>query len=322
MPRASVPSVTVVIPNWNGADLIATALDSIAAQTLAPVQTIVVDNGSSDASVALIRSRWPWVEVVALDVNRGFSAAVNAGIALARGELVALVNNDIELEPGWVGGLVGLFDSDPALAAAAGKLLSFGDRGLLEECGTEWAWDGTVRHIGEGERDRGQYPDSEVFSVCAAAAIYRASALRGVGPFDERFFAYFEDLDWGFRARLAGWRAVFSPEVRAYHRRRATSSGTLDLQRLYARNGWLMMLKCYPRSAWMAHWRAIVGRQLRMPVYAFTRGWFGSYLRAALDVLRLLPYALRERRAVRARDRGGPLSFPELPASFTHPAPR
>lgn len=319
MPEAGV---SVVIPNWNGAALLPEALRSLEAQTLPPLETIVVDNGSTDGSVALLRERWPRVRVLELERNRGFGAAVNAGIAAARGELVALVNNDVELEPGWLAALVAPFESDPWLAAAAGKLLSFTSREVLEECGTDWAWDGTVRHIGEGERDDGRYDDlGEVFAVCAGAAVYSRAALAAVGGFDERFFAYIEDLDWCFRARLAGYRCRSVAPARAYHRRRATSEAAgLDLQRPYARNCWLTMLKCYPAAAARRHWRPILARQMRMPVYALAHGWLPSYLRALLDLVALVPYVLAQRAQIRRRGRPGPVPFPELPVSFRRSA--
>jgi GT2 family glycosyltransferase len=292
-------SVSVVIPNWNGAELLPAALDSLAAQTHQPLETIVVDNGSSDRSVELIRARWPSVKVIELPVNRGFGGGVNAGIEIARGEWVALVNNDVELAPDWLAEVLAAAERHPQAAAVAGKLLDFTQRMLIEECGTEWIWSGAVRHRGEGERDRGQYDrEAEVFSVCAAAALYRRDVLARIGPFDARYFAYFEDVDWCFRARLAGYVSLFTPAARAYHRRRASTEGALDLRRLYTRNCWLVMLKCYSAADLCRNLPAITLRAMKLPLHALRRGWFASYLRAVADILVLLPYVRRARRAI------------------------
>ncbi len=286
--------VSAVIPNLNGADLIAGVLDSLARQDPPPHETIVVDNGSCDGS--------PELRVIRLRENEGFARAANVGIAAASGEFVALLNTDVELAPGWLGALVAALQADPRALAAGGKLLRFEQREILEEYGTEWRWDGRVRHLGEGESDRGQYEDpGEVFSVCAAAALYRRELVRALGGFDEAFFAYGEDVELAFRARRAGRRSLYTPAARAFHRRQTTSARerSIDVLRLSTRNLWLIVLTHYGAGDLRRHGAGLLWRAIKLPVYAARHGWFGSYAGAVADTLKLLPHVRRQRQRLR-----------------------
>jgi GT2 family glycosyltransferase len=315
----AAPRVSVVIPSWNGAHLLPVVLGSLERQSFASFETIVVDNGSTDATTAYLAHRWPAVISHVLPANRGFAAGVNAGIEVARGEYVALLNNDVEVDPDWLATLVAELDRAPWLAAVTGKLISFAERGLLEECGTEFAWNGAVRHRGNWERDDGQYDvAAEVFSVCAAAALYRRSTFDVVGLFDERLFAYFEDVDWGFRARLAGFGARYTPHARAFHMGSATShANAVPMLRLAARNNLAVIAKCYPPGALWRFGVVIALHQMRTALSATRRGWLRAYLGALGGFVRMLPHLIAERRRVRRIGNVTGEAFIELP--LRHP---
>lgn len=296
--------VCVVIPTWNGRELLDRALASLVRQSLA-AEVVVVDNGSTDGTTAHVRERWPDVSLVVLEGNRGFAAAVNAGVAASSSEFVALLNNDMELDPEWLAALVGALEADPAAGSAASKLRMLREPGLLDGAGDLVTWYGATWRRGHGEPDRGQYDEPSVIAgPCAGAALYRRRALEEVGGFDERFFAYLEDADWGLRAQLAGWRCLWVPSAVAYHLGGATSRRMGDLEtELIARNTPALVLKSWPAGRLLAWSPLILGYQAYTLVRAVRAGTWHAVLRGWGAALRNLPRTLRARREVRARTR-------------------
>ena len=303
-------TVSVVIPTWNGRALLDAVLESLERQSLAADEVIVVDNGSTDGTVEHLRSRRPSVTVVALGENTGFAAAVNRGIERASGDVVALVNNDIELHPEFLRELVAGLEADPGAASAAAKMLRFDDREVLDAAGDTLRWSGVALQRGQGERDRGQYDaPGRVFSACAGAALYRRAAFEEVGTFDEAFFAYLEDVDWGFRAQLAGLGCVYVPTAIAYHVGSATTrrEGRPDpfFYGLPRRNNVWMVLKNYPGSALARHAPALLVNHAGLVYVAVRDGMAGAHWVALRDAARGLPRVLRQRRAIQAARRVG-----------------
>lgn len=325
------PRVSVVIPSWNGRDELAGVLDSLARQHFRDFETVVVDNGSADGSVDYLAESWPGVRVLALDRNHGFAAAVNGGIGISGSEYVALVNNDVELEPHWLEAVIAALDRFPQAGSVASKLLDWSQRNVLDGAGDLVGWDGYCVRRGKGERDRGQYDGSRtVLSACAAAALYRREALDDVGEFDERFFAYIEDVDWGLRAQLAGWDCVYEPAAVAYHVGGASSSRISGFELFHChRNIVSMMAKNFPVPTLIAFAPWVIVRRLGSLVKAGVRGDAGLLLRAWAAGLEELPTMLRERRLIQQRRRRGhgELLVRMRPAHFgagwrARPAPR
>jgi GT2 family glycosyltransferase len=221
-----MPSVSAVILTYNGRHLLELILPSLAAQTRPPEQTIVVDDASTDGTVEWLAENWPAVEVVAHEQNAGVAVALNAGVAAADGELLALLNNDLELDPFWLEQMVAGIERHPDAGSVACKLRSYHDRARLDGTGDILTRGMIGYRRGGGELDTGQYErEEEVLTATAGAALYRASALARVGPFDESFWAYFEDVDWGLRAQLAGLSCWYIPSALAYHMGGATTGG-------------------------------------------------------------------------------------------------
>ena len=263
---------------------------------------VVADNGSRDGTVEWLREAWPSAEVVALPENRGFAAAVNAGVAAGTGEYVALLNNDMELDPNWLAALVESLDAAPDAGSATPKQRSGHDRDRLDGAGDVIAWTGGATRRGFGEPDRGQYDTpGRVFSACAGAALFRRAALADVGPLDESFFAYLEDADWGFRARLRGWSALYVPASLVYHLGGATSGRTPGHERyLIARNHVAFVLKNFP-GRWLARFAPLILAELaRMLLVATRDGQGGRVLAGWRDAARALPATLRDRRRIQA----------------------
>jgi hypothetical protein len=300
-----VSRVTVVIPTWNGRELLDGALSSLEAQRFRDFAVVVVDNGSTDGTAAWLAEHRPAVEVVALPENRGFAGAVNAGIGRARGEYVALLNNDMEPAPDWLGELVAALDAAPNAGSAASKLRMMREPGVLDGAGDLVTWYGATWRRGHGEPDRGQYDaPGEIAGPCAGAALYRRAALEEVGSFDERFFAYLEDADWALRAQLAGWRCLWVPSAVALHLGGATSRRMGDLEtELIARNTLALVLKSFPAARLAAWAPAILGYQGWVLAQAARRGAWRAVLRGWAAALRGLPATLRARREVRRRTR-------------------
>ncbi len=300
--------VSVIIPNFNGRELLRVALELLRQQTFRDFAVTVVDNGSSDGSAEHLAAEWPEVSVIALPTNSGFAGAVNAGIGATRSTYVALVNNDVELAPDWLENLIALIEPDHSIASVTGKLLDYYDRQRLQEAGTLFAWTGNSRMRGADELDIGQYDTvADVFSVCAGAAVYRRDVIEQIGDFDESYFAYVEDLDWGLRARLAGYRAVYTPNARAYHMGQVTSGALqLSLNYLTVRNTLALILADYPLPSLVRYSPYIMSRQLLHLGRAIRQRQGRMYIKAWLDCARMIGEIRRKRAKVAQLAAGAP----------------
>ena len=314
MAGASAPIVvSVVIPNWNGAHHLITCLDALRAQTYPQVEIIVVDNASTDGSRALLAERYPDVRVVALPQNRGFTGACNAGMQTATGSIVALLNNDTEAEPSWLGEIVAAFARHPEAGMAASKMLLFDDRTRFHTAGDLYRVDGRLVNRGVWEQDSGQYDREEfVFSACGGAAAYRRGMLDDIGLLDDDFFFSAEDMDLAWRAQLAGYRCIYAPRAVVYHRLASTGGG-VTASYYDGRNMIWILVKDYPAALWRKHWRKIVRAQAALAWEAL-RAWRGAAARARLRGMAAsvpgLPKMLRKRRTIQ-RGRRVPIAYLE-----------
>ncbi|HUB77067.1 MAG TPA: glycosyltransferase [Solirubrobacteraceae bacterium] len=288
--------VSVVIPNWNGARWLPGCLRALAAQTLVPAQVIVVDNGSRDGSLEYLRAEHPEVELLALGANTGFAGAANRGIERAAQPFVALLNTDVEPAADWLQRMAGALASDPAAASVACKMLSLAEPGIVYDAGDVLRRDGACEQRGRFLPDDGRWDEpGEVFGACAGAAVYRREAVLAAGGFDERYFAYLEDVDLALRLRLAGWGCRYEPAV-ALHAGEGSSSALAGGHRHYvARNTLLLVARFFP-----ARWAPLVAyRQLGWAWHALGEHRLATHLRALLAAAPLLPGALAERRSLR-----------------------
>ncbi|HEV2094800.1 MAG TPA: glycosyltransferase family 2 protein [Rubrobacter sp.] len=299
--------VSVIVPNWNTRKFLHPCLTSLRHQTFEDFETILVDSGSTDDSVALVAGNFPEVRVVALGENRGFSGAVNAGIEASSSELVVLLNNDTEQDPGWLAALVRAADGHRGAGSFSSKLVDFRDRRLLDGAGDALRRSGLPYRLGHGERDRGQYDEPAlVFGACAAAALYRRAMLDDVGLFDEDFFAYCEDGDLSFRAQLAGYRCLYVPEAVVYHVGGASTGGKRSptATRLGTRNSLSLLVKNLPAPLVPGMVPYLVAGQLsRLVVTAASAATLRAHLEGLAQAARLLPLMLRKRREIQKRRR-------------------
>jgi GT2 family glycosyltransferase len=301
---------SVIIPNYNGLRFLAPCLDALRAQTYPRelTEVILVDDASTDDSVAFVQANYPEVKIVRLARNSGLAAGCNAGAAAARGDLLVMLNNDTEVEPGWLAALVETAVAHPQAGAIASKMLLFDRRDTLHNAGDLMGADGIPRNRGVWEVDRGQYDaDVAVFGGCGGGVAYRREAWAQAGGFDERLFMYLEDADLAWRLRLLGWEAVFAPQARLYHHLSATGGGTLA-SFYVGRNTLWVIAKAMPGPLLRRHFGRIARAQARVAWDAL-RAWRGASararLRGQLAGLIGLPRALGWRRQVQRTRRIG-----------------
>jgi GT2 family glycosyltransferase len=301
---SATPSVSVIVPNWNGLDFLDRCLRSLRGQTLSPSEVIVVDNGSTDGSTEFVERAYPEVVVLAQSRNLGFAGGVNAGIKAASGDLVALLNNDAEADPDWLRHLVGRMAAvGPEVGVVTSKIVAF-DTGTIDSTGDFVDTYGRAVPRGRGEPDDGRYDQAvDVFSGSGGASLYRRAMLDRVGLFDEDFFAYYEDVDLGFRARLAGYRAVFEPAAVVRHHIGGTSGKLPGFGRYHIlKNVWFLYFKNMPAWVFWSQLPRFLRGQEQWARAAIRRGESRIVVRAYATMLRQLPRTLRKRHAIqRAR---------------------
>ncbi|MDX2168190.1 MAG: glycosyltransferase family 2 protein, partial [Deltaproteobacteria bacterium] len=241
--------LSAIVVNWNGREHLEVCLGSLLRQTLAGIEIVLVDNGSTDGSLDLVRARYgDAVRVVALADNRGYAGGLNAGLRAARGRLLLPLNTDTEVAPDCCARLLAAADAHPTTGMFAPKILAFDDRGLIDNVGHLLYADGLSRGRGRLERDRGQYDaDEEIVLPSGCAVLLRRAMLRDVGVFDEALFAYCEDTDLGLRGRLAGWRCRAVPGAVVYHKYSAATDAYSPLKAfLVERNRAWVAVRCLP----------------------------------------------------------------------------
>jgi GT2 family glycosyltransferase len=305
--------ISVVVVNWNRRELLRACLASLKRQEGTAFEIIVVDNGSEDGSPELAERDFD-CRVIRNSENRGFCAANNQGIAAARGEFIALLNNDAEAEPGWLAALLHACRKGPDIGMAASKILVWEDPRRIDKAGHLMFPDGQNRGRGTGALDKGQFDrEEEVLWPDGCAAMYRKSMLDEIGGFDEDFFAYGDDAELGLRARIAGWRCFYAPQAVVRHHRGSTmGKGSARRLELIERNRVLLALKLFPASllclnpvyftARLLAGAAAAGRSAGDTAhFPGIRGkWMmlRSLIRGDIEALRLAPRILRKRREI------------------------
>jgi GT2 family glycosyltransferase len=304
----SEPRVGIVVVSYNPGPHLARCLAALRDQTWAPHRVIVVDNGSTDGSLAGLGGAVGGHEVVALGRNTGFAAGANRGIERAADcDWIALLNPDAFAEPGWLGALVESARERPGFALLASRQLMADDPSRLDGAGDVYAVSGLAwrRLFGQPASDAATLAE-EVFSPCAAAALYRRAALVDAGGLDESFFCYFEDVDLAFRMRLRGHRCLYVPDAVVHHVGSAVSGRHSEFTLYHGHRNlvwtWWKNMPGPLLGAYLPHHLALSVVSL---VHFAARGLLRPVLRAKRDAWRGLPAVLRQRRLVQASRRAG-----------------
>lgn len=299
----SRPNAAIIIVNWNGRHLLETCLPAALAQTYPSYDVIVVDNGSTDDSVAWIRTHYPQVHVIRNDRNTGFCAGNNQAFAATSASYLALLNNDAAPEPAWLAEMVRVMETDAHVGMIAPKILCWDRHDIIDSLGLAIDRSGSAWEWKRGERDTAvQYQEPrEVFGASGAACLYRRAMLDAVGGLDEDFFAYLEDADLAWRARLAGWRCLYVPTAVVYHRHSATGGEGSPFKGFHlGRNKWWMIVKNYPSPDVFWNLPIIIGRDLVAVAYHLIVRRDVHPLRGRLAALCTLGSALKKRRRVQS----------------------
>lgn len=300
-------SVAVVIPSWNSRELLTRCLASIKRQEV-EVELLVVDNGSGDGTVEYLRGER--IPHVALPENVGFAAAVNLGVSRVAAPVVLVLNVDTELELGCIAALLKALAADESLAGVQPRILQMEDppprsvaEARLYSVGQALTADGRAVEEGAGERQRPAAPRGrEIFGVCGAACLLRRQLFDGLGGYDERYFAFYEDVDLNVRARIAGWRFEYVPEAVVWHLGNASWLASAERPtawnaRLVARNRLATQVKFLPAR----RLPRLAAVELGSLARALLQRRLGATLKGKLAVLPWLPVLLRERRELDRR---------------------
>ena len=305
-------TISVVIPNWNGEGVILDCLKSIASQSHNPIETIVVDNGSIDNSIELIKNNYPGVVVIRNKKNLGFAEGVNIGIRAAKAEYVFLLNNDAECEKDCLSELIKTATKEKSDITQAVILTANGK--LIDSVGDEYSTWG-LPYPGMRNQPASQLPDADkaIFSASGGASLYKKSLFDEVGYFDSSFFAYYEDVDISMRAQLMGKTIYLSSKAIVHHKMNYTADKIPGFGRemaiknsiyLFWKNlPFPLILKVLPRSLYS---------NIRMTGAALTKGYSLAAIKAQLTALVNFPSIIIKRRHIQSTKKISSAQFEHL----------
>ncbi len=283
-------TVSIVIPNYNGKAYIADCLNSIRTQSRMPDRVIVIDNGSQDQSADIVESDFPEITLIRLAENTGFCGAVNRGIEASEGlDYVILLNNDTIVEKEFTKELVDAMDRHRDAFSCQAKMLKMSDPTLLDDAGDLYCALGWAFARGKNRPEREFLKEERIFSSCAGAAIYRKKVLDEIGYFDEHHFAYLEDADIGWRARLYGYHNYFVPASRVLHVGSAASGSVYNLFKVQntSRNSIYLISKNMPFGQILLNLIFLIPGFLVKAVFFAMKGFGKEYIGGILNGFRL-----------------------------------
>lgn len=279
--------VTIIIPNYNGQKFVEKCFDSLSKQTYQDFKTLVIDNASEDGSDLFIQQHYPNVEVIKLNKNYGFSSAVNKGIELADTPYVILLNNDTEVDEKFVEKLVEGIEADDNIFSCSSKMINFQDRDIMDDAGDLYSIVGWGFQRGVGQKTELYDRSVDVFSSCAGAAIYRRELFDQIGKFDLHHFAYLEDIDLGYRAKIQGFRNVYCPEAIVYHVGSGTSGSKYNAfkVKLAARNNLYLIYKNMPFLQFLVNFPCLTAGFIAKYFFFKKIGFGSEYLKGIKEGL-------------------------------------
>ncbi|MBK8550805.1 MAG: glycosyltransferase family 2 protein [Ignavibacteria bacterium] len=294
--------ISIVIPNYNGAEHLKVCFESLRDQTYRDHEIILIDNNSKDDSVKFTEENFPEVRIIKLNYNSGFAKAVNEGIRNSKGEYVLLLNNDTECKNDFLAEMISGFKSIDTGSVAC-KMLNFYERNMIDDAGDFIKLKGSPYSRGNGQEDKGQFDKEEyIFGACAGAAIYKKEVFEKAGYFDEDFFAYYEDVDMSFRMQSAGYKCFYNPKAICYHKRGATGKSMTGFETMMCeKNLVAVRLKNYPLSMLIKCFPFFMIVRIKRYYLFLTRysySLFKSAVKGYFKGLTEIPDSLRKRKAI------------------------
>lgn len=299
----TLPSVAVVILNWNGKDFLERFLPSVCASTYSNLKIILADNASTDDSVRFTEAGFPQVEIIRNEKNSGFAGGYNEALQLVKADIYVLLNQDVEVEPGWIEPVITLMESDLKIAACQPKLRAFANKDEFEYAGAAGGWMDILgytfcrgRILYTTEKDYGQYDDTQdIFWATGAALFIRSHCFHEVGGFDPFFFAHMEEVDLCWRLQRAGYRICYCPGSLVYH----VGGGSLpqgNPRKLYLnfRNNLIMLYKnLHPRDKFI-----ILSQRIFLDLLAIAKSLVSTKPGDARAIFRAYRHYYRWRRKI------------------------
>ncbi len=275
--------ITVVIPNYNGVKFLRECLQALFGQGdgTPEYEVVMVDNGSTDGSIALVKREFPQVRVISLPENTGFCHAVNVGIRESESPYIILLNNDTKVRAGFIGELYRAINGRRGAFSVSARMLLWDRPELLDGAGDRYCVFGWAFARGKGQPAGAYDKAAEVFSACAGAAIYRRRVFQEIGFFDELHFAYLEDLDIGYRARIHGYRNYYEPKAEVIHYGSASSGSRYNefKAKLAAANNIYVIGKNMPLLQWVWNFPFLLTGFFVKFLFFCKKGMGGSYLK-------------------------------------------
>ena len=295
--KGKMKKATIIIPNYNGLKFMEMCMSALEKQTCKDFEILVVDNGSTDGSVEWLKENE--IPSIFLPENTGFSGAVNVGIKASKTPFVILLNNDTGAKEGYVEALIREIERSPKIFSVSPKMIQLYHKELMDDGGDMYSIMGWAYQRGVGQEIERYNRACNVFSACAGAAIYRREVFEEIGYFDEMHFAYLEDIDVGYRAKIAGYYNRYCPSAEIYHVGSGTSGSKYNefKVRLAARNnvylnyknmpGWQLLLNSIPIGL------GILGKYFFFKKKGFEKEYVGGVLEGIRTVKKTKKVAYR-----------------------------
>lgn len=280
--------VTIIIPNYNGLKFMEPCFKALRAQSDQNFELLVVDNGSTDGSVKWLEDHQ--IPSIFLEENTGFSGAVNIGIRESVTPYVILLNNDTEPQPDYVKEMVKAIEGSPKIFSVSSKMIQLYHKDLMDDAGDMYSVLGWAYQRGVGQKSSGYNKACRVFSACAGAAIYRREVFDKIGGFDEDHFAYLEDIDVGYRAKICGYENWYCPKAVVYHVGSGTSGSKYNSfkVKLASRNNLYLNYKNMPLLQLILNFLPILAGMAVKYMFFRRIGFASDYMEGVKEGLKTL----------------------------------
>lgn len=300
-----IHKVSVIIPNWNGKELLKVCLKSLANQSFKDFEVIIVDNGSIDGSCEYVEKYYPKFRLIKLNKNYGFAKAVNTGIKSTRSKYLFLLNNDTEVDKDCIMYLVEVADKQKEEGFIAPKVLNFYKRNIIDSSGDGVDVAGHSYNLGMGERDSEKFnKEKESFLVTAGAGLFKRKIFESIGFFDEDYFTYMEDVDLCLRAQLAGFKGWYTPKALVYHIHKATSNRIkAKMEYWQFRNMTQNIIKDFPAGLllYKFNWLKIILVNINTVLFFAKKGYLWEAIKTEIYLLFNFPKLLQKRAGIQKK---------------------